>query len=753
MVVVIAPPPTLLPEVVTLFYIVDDLLARSPILIFYGPSATPTAAANNSRIQAHIFTPAGLQSYPRLTISPSSPLYSAVNCLPREEQGDDICRGLAYSLFKYFSELSPNVKQQWEGQPSAVTGLRSAPALFSDAHAAIIAQRMVKVENVADVIQDLRQALAEQSVSWLDLDVVMPPGSMEELEMGGRDSILPDPSDEDIARHRYGEYAPIVELFGEAAFLPTSRIKRRPSKPTLQNRNANFMRAQKETIRREFCELLDTEESYVSKLYDLVHSVAADFREKAKVKAATSPSPGEEALKGLFPPSLDKILEANTAFLDDLRRAVEETENEAINDIETTPDGGTVMPQVPSRKDVTGTLSLAACMRSWFPRFAECYTEYTKAHSQMSHYLRQFMRETGSSFSQRMQETGEQRLMSMLIEPVQRLPRYNLYIDNILKQLPPRHAAVKGLLKARDLISEICAHDAMDAHPDQVIEKLKGLVASWPAHLRPAGRLVTAVDDVELPAPYKRDHNNPRATPGIFLLFADQLVVLQKASKQTIAARGLLAQLDGTDVMRNDLKVGDLVYKESFALSSFDVTEMDESKLLQLVPVQDVQRQPLGPRRPGSSRPGSQNAASSVRVYSLTGSYESKASRFCEELAQARVEGRFTEAERESAKWEVHTCTAPGLSLFSAIYDEKLGAAERAASARVRIVIDPLKHVQTVRPGKNGVEVVATLTPVNDGFYKLDMAGTNDFSSKDQLTSKEFLPVLAKRCEFILPMP
>jgi hypothetical protein len=509
------------------------------------------------------------------------------------------------------------------------------------------------------------------------------------------------------------------------------------------------MRAQKETIRREFCELLDTEESYVSKLYDLVHSVAADFRDKAKEKAAASPSPGEDALKGLFPPSLDRILEANTAFLDDLRRIIEETENEAINDIETTPEGGTVMPQVPSRKDVTGALALAACMRSWFPRFAGCYSEYTKAHSQMSHYLRQFMRETGSSFSQRMQETGEQRLMSMLIEPVQRLPRYNLYIDNILKQLPPRHAAVKGLLKARDLISEICAHDSREAHPDQVVEKLKGLVASWPAHFRPAGRLITAADVAELPAPYRQDNSKSRSILGIFLLFADQLVVLQKTSKQTIAARGLLAQLDGTDVMRNDMKMGDLIYKESFALNTFDVTEMDEGKMLQLVPISDVQSRPLGPRRPGSSRPGSQSCNSTVRVYSLGGSYELKTSRFCEELAQARVEGRFTEAERESAKWEVHTCGAPDLSLFSAIYDEKLGAADRASPARVRILIDPIKHIQAIRPGRNGVEVVAALTPVNDGFYQLDIAGTNDFSSKDQLTSKEFLPVLAKRCKLL----
>jgi hypothetical protein len=541
-----------------------------------------------------------------------------------------------------------------------------------------------------------------------------------------------------------------VELFGEASFLPTSKVKRRPSKPTLLNRNGNFTRSQKENIRREFCELLDTEESYVGKLYDVVHNVADDFRQKAKVKAESSTSPSEEALKGLFPPSLDKILEVNSAFLDDLRRVIEETENDAINDIETTPDGGTVMPHVPSRKDLTGTLSLAACMRSWFPRFAECYSEYTKAHSQMLHHLRMFMRETESSFSRRMQETGEQRLMSMLIEPVQRLPRYNLYIDNILKQLPSRHAAVKGLLKARDLISEICSHDSMDVRPDQMNEKLRALVASWPLTFRPIGRLITAIDIVELQPPYKSDSYSPRAVFGILLLFTDHLVVLRKASKQSIAARGLVAQLDGTDVTRNDLKPGELMYKESFALSSFDVTEMDEGKLLQLLPIRDIQRQPNGPRRPGSSRPDSQSGDASIRVYHLTGSYETKVGRLCEELAQARVEGRFTEAERESTKWEVRNSAAPDLSFFSAIFEDKLGGTERSSPARVRIVVDPIKHIEPVRPGRNGVEVVATLTTVNEGFFKLEMVGVHDFNSKDHLTSKEFLPVLAKRCKSLL---
>lgn len=752
MVVVVAPPPTLSPDVISVFYVVDELLARSPVLIFYGPSATPTAASNNSRIQAHVFSPAGLQSYPRLTISPSSPLYAAVNCLPREEQGDEICRGLAFSLYKYFGELPQAVKDVWENMPTALGRLRSAPTLFSDAHAAMLASKMVQVQNVADVIKDARQALAEQTLSWLDMDVVLPVGSMKELDATGRDSILPDPSGDDIASARYGSYAALVKLFGESAFLPTSRLRRQPSKPTVLSRSGTFFKKQKETIRREMCELLDTEESYVGKLYDLVHSVAEDFREKARNKSASSTSPSAEALKGLFPPSLDKILETNTGFLEALRRVVEETENDAIHDIETTGDEGTTMPNVPSRTDVTGTLGLAMCLRSWFPKFADCYVSYMQAHSQMSSFLRVFMRETGSSFSQRMRETGEQRLMSMLIEPVQRLPRYNLYIDNIVKQLPARHPALKSLLKARDVISEICSQDKITAsQPSRVIDHLRRTIPSWPVTLNPTGRLITAIDIVELPAPYRPDPQNPRATAGILLLFTDFMVFLKKADKTSTTARGLLAQIDGVDVPPTDGPEDNLSFRQALELSSFDLSEMDSGTMLQLIPLKDESHLSSTSERPGSARPLSLTSGSTVQVFYLTGANEGKASRFMEDLVKAKVEGRFPEVERESHKWEARCANGLDLTIFSAMFEHTEEVTPgRGPPARVRLLVDPGKSGLSMKTLAEGIDVAASVSMVGEGFYRLEVVGPNDFSTKDHLTAAEFPPVLTKRSKYNL---
>src|SRR4051812_33026884 len=87
---------------VTLYYTTDAQLGHLPVLVFHGPSTTSNSTHNSSRIQIHIFTGAGFTSYPRLTVSPNSPFYESVAHLTREQQGDEICRGISFGLTKYF---------------------------------------------------------------------------------------------------------------------------------------------------------------------------------------------------------------------------------------------------------------------------------------------------------------------------------------------------------------------------------------------------------------------------------------------------------------------------------------------------------------------------------------------------------------------------------------------------------------------------------------------------------------------------
>lgn len=739
--VIISPEPAALSASdLSLFYTTDELLSNAPILVFYGPTSTSTQATH-SRIQAHVFTPAGLQNFARLIISPTAAFYAAVTCLPREEQGDEICRGLAFSLYKYFAELPDAVKSTWEKRSGSTTRLPSAPQLFSESHAAIVAARMVRVENVADIIIDVRHALGEQTLSWLDLDVVLPTGSIQVLDQS-RESAQFDDSESDELEQRYGQYAPVVKLFGESAFLPTSRLRRAPSKPTSINRSQTFTRNQKENLRREMCELLDTEENYVSKVHDLVNNVAVEFRKKAKNKGSSSTSPNEQALKALFPPSLDRILEVNSQFLDAIRTILEDTENDAIADIEGSSDDIFVAPLRGQKDpaDVTGALAVAKALVEWFPQFEDSYSDYMGAHADFSHLLKGFTKDINSSFSKRVYETGEQRLMSMLIEPVQRLPRYNLYIDNITKQLPLRHPAIKTFLKARDIISEICSREGPSAQQIKVLERVRKMVTSWPSTCTPQGRLITAIDFVELSPPYHGELRGPSTTFGIFLLYADALVMLHKTDGCTTTARSLLADLDNPKSAETSTSSADLTFHQHLKLSDVFLSEHSEGSILQLL-------SPM-PAAAQSSRPRSRDRqVLGARMFYLQGTHEGKAHRFVEDVTKARVEGRYPEAERESPKWEVRSLTGD-LSLFTVFTEASNGQAieGRREPARVQMVVNTAKAAQPAEPTQhNAIELTVLVSILEDGFFLLDFNGINGYTAKDKLTSVEFLPVLTKR--------
>lgn len=737
--VVINQEPAALPAAdLSLFHATDELLSNSPVLIFYGPTST-SAQTTNSRIQTHVFTPAGLSSYARLIISPTASFYNAVSCLPREEQGDEICRGLAFSLYKYFVELPAEVKTAWERRYSTRVNMHMAPALFSEQHAAIVAAKMVKVENVEEVIVDVRHALGEQTLSWIDMDVVLPQGSIHKLDT--RESAQFDEPEDDALEQQYGTYAPVIRLFGESTFLPTSRLRRAPSKASQLSRSQSFSRKQKETLRREMCELLDTEENYVSKVHDLVNNVAVDFREKAKHRSSSSSSPSEQTLQGLFPPSLDKILEVNSDFLEELRVILEETENGAIQDIEESTDDVFIAPLRGQKDppDVTGAAKVAKALIEWFPKFGDCYTDYMAAHGDFSQLLKAFTKEPASSFSKRVYETGEQRLTSLLIEPVQRLPRYNLYIDQIVKQLPVRHPAIKMFLKARDIISEICSREGSTAQQMKISDRLRRMVYQWPSSFRPQGRLITAIDFVELVPPYHGELCGPATTPGIFVLFSDYLVILHKPNDCTATARSLMADLDSPKLVEAPDDSSELVFHQQLRLCDVFVSEHAESSIIQLLSptLRTMQTgRPLTPDR--------QNV--SVRMYYVQGAYEGRAQRVVEDLTKAKIEGRFAEAERESYRWEVRS--RPGdLSLFSSITEETGGAPPegRREPAKIQILVEAPKFSQPVEVGYDGIEVVVRISILGNGFYLLDINGLNGYVARDKLTKVEFLPVLTKR--------
>ncbi|CZR64575.1 related to Rho guanyl nucleotide exchange factor [Phialocephala subalpina] len=746
---------------VNLYYTTDPCLGHLPVLVFHGASTTTNSTLNSSRIQVHVFTAAGFQSYPRITISPNSPFYQSVNHLPRDRQGEEVCRGLAFGLLKYFKELPEVVKAGLIVQAASSKGKRpgSAPTLFCEQHAADLAASMVRVENIAEVVQDIEAALRPQSINHVDVDLVLPPGSIAPFQELDPDENMDEDEEAllDPTLKQYGEYAPLVKLFGEVAFLPTSKLRRAPSKANSLNRSRSFLKEQKMSLRREMSEFVDTEERYVMKMHELVNHIADDFRQKAKSRAFGSFSPSPDDLTKLFPKSLDRILAVNSAFLAEIKKVMDETEEDAMLDLEASVASSTGSRYGTGRlKDPTGALTFSRVLLEWFPQFSECYQEYMRASQEFPQIITLFVKQQ-SSFSQRVQQTGEQRLRSAVIEPVQRLPRYSLFIDNIVNFLPVLHPALQPMLKARDIITEICSLDPPVTDKEQVVHRLRNLVDNWPTALKPQGRLITAAEFVELPAPYHCPPPPGIAREGMFLLFADCVIILRKSRDCTISARGLMAEVDKPSAQSmmasiqanagGQKKVFELVFTGWHPLGDTRFTMSDDGHVVSLASLHEM-------KDAGSGRNSTLSAAT-VRCFGLQGAYEAKALKFTEEVTKARVEGRFPESERETDKWYLRSIRLPAaeISLHTSVFEEGLDTLVkgRKEPAPIRIVVDHQKGTKGAPVGHYGIDIVCNVATLAADFkYKLETDGLHDRVFVDEVHIELFISTFVKRVNDLL---
>lgn len=718
-------------EQLSLYHAVDPFL--SSILIFHGPVATANATVSSSRIQAHIFTPAGFQSYPRIAISPAAPLYAAVNHLPREKQGDEVCRGLAVCILKYFAELSSPVKQCLLETAKAGKPGGKIPKMFDEMHAGELANRMTRVENPSEIIRNLREAYRERKVPWIDVDVVLPAGTIQSPERQDN----PEEDFEDAPDDRYGKYSPLIQSLGEPMFLPTSRLRRAPSQPTNLSKSKLFSKSQKEALRLTMCEVVDTEERYVAKLYDLVHNVVDEFRLKARGKSVSSTSPDESALEKLFPPCLNEILEVNMGFLDVIRQILEDTEKDAIADLAgDTELQASVSSRAPSRdvNDPIGAVAFANALLEWFPHFSRPYADYMRTHTGFTQTLNTFLKDNNSSFSKRVYETGEQRLRSLLMEPVQRLPRYSLLIDTMTSSLPLIHPAVKPFLKARDVIKEICSLDSSSSTDNSKnLEQLKRLVEDWPTSVSPAGRLITAVDFSEIPPPYRIDSQAPKPSSGLMLLYKDCLIFLSKAHGSKASARGLLTELDQPTPSWTP---GELRFARILDLQGTRWMQSTCGRILYLIPSMKIAE--------------GEEPDRTLHVLELSGMYESRANRLIEEMVKAKIEGRFSEQEREDGKWTLRSPsgTFSNIGILASVFEEdNTGAMNRIGSSNIRIVFDIPKAIRQKTLSSSDLDVIISISSLDDDQYRLDIDSVVGTSSTDIVSVDIFIPVLSKRCE------
>ncbi|RWA09699.1 hypothetical protein EKO27_g5400 [Xylaria grammica] len=746
------------PDHVTLYQTTDPLLGHLPILIFHGSSTTANYTFNSSRVQVHIYTPAGFQSFPRLTISPNSPFYNVVHHLPREFQGDEVYRALAFGLSKYFHELPESVTSHIKLQFPTTRGRRpgSSPALFGDQHAADIARSMVRAENTVDVIQKLQTALQTQHVSNVDVDLVLPPGSITPLQPLDFEEVPEDEDDIlDPTLRQYGMYTPLVRLFGEPIFLPTTRLRRAPSKPSALNRTKSFSKDQKLELRRKMAELVETEERYVMKLDELVKHVAHEYQLKAKDRQPNSFSPSAEDVEKLFPRSSEQILQINTEFMQELRKVLDNTDESAQRDAESGISSSRVGISgslVGKAKDASGAVAMAKVMLEWFPKFTDCYQDYIRASQNFPQLITSFVNQQ-STFTDRVALTGEQHLRSTVIEPVQRLPRYSLMIDQIVGCLPITHPALQLMLKARDIIANICSMDDPLADKPHVSTRLRNMIENWPIDLDPHGRLITAADFSEIPAPYQSTNTTetePDVRAGMFLVFSDCIIIVKKLYGVPMTARDLLREIDkpsaaGLLASMTNAAGGPGSYDLAFAgwheLADVRFTESADGRMTWMTSAKEM--------RGAYAGYFVTNTAITSRCFVLHESYEGKSAKWGEDIVKARIENRFPEKEREDPSWTLRSIRMPdtGLGLFTAVFQEGLDQLieGRKEPAPIRIVVDHEKGTKGSPVGHYGVEICSDVKTGDLQKIVMVTVGLHGKRATDEVALEDFLPTLSRR--------
>lgn len=743
-----AAPPALSSDVVSLYYTKDPLLENLPVFIFYGPATTGNSTQNGSRIQAHIYSLAGFQSFPRVTISPSSPLYAAVSHLPGDQQGDQVCRGLAVCLLGYYASMSDALKVSLKELVARRRPNRATPAMFDEMHAGEVASRMVKVEDAEETISSITSALMAQSISWIDMDVVLPPRTIKRvMALEGLENI-PSFGEDGLPLFNYGEHDHLINLLGSPTFLPTSKLRRAPSRPTAHSKSRSLLKEQKISLRREMNELVDTEERYLGKLHDLINSIAVELRRRLESKSSTGGSSSSKIVDRLFPSNLSAMLELNRSFYDSIQEVLQRTENEAISDIEGVshlPSDSTVT--MGRKRDPTGTAVFAKELLKWFPKFTGPYQDFMRASTDFPNILNEYFQDDSTNFSKIVNEIGEQRLRSALIEPVQRLPRYSLFIDNMVNLLPASHPGLASLLKARDVITDICALDTSSfAENNRTVSCLKNLVRHWPASFSPRGRLITAVDVRQLNPPYKAA---VEGQASMLLLFSEALVLLHKVDENALSARGITAEVDRPIVSSIATRSSDaspdkgLIYQVAMELATLQLTESETNNLIWVTYSRD------SAPRAAQQQSSPDISQASTKVFSLLGAYERKSTRLCEEITRARMEDRYPEPIRESDKWALRSVSTSfeDLSMLAAIWEASSGNDVIAHGlSRTRISLDREKSARMVLAENVELDIVACVTALECGGYRLNIECVNGESSTDDTASEHLTAILIQRC-------
>lgn len=292
-------------------------------------------------------------------------------------------------------------------------------------------------------------------------------------------------------------------------------------------------------------ELVETERSYVRRLDALYNRYAQPLRQYARHRH-TAIIPLYEAQR-LFG-NVGELLGANMAFLQDLESLAQ-------------ADGD--MSHLKARIGEVAHRHMACfgCYNEYFNNFEKAkHIEQTMSRNNRA--FRDFVEGT----KQTSPNLGNVSIRELIMEPVQRIPRYKLLLDGLIKSLPPQHRDQKARL---DEAAVLCSRIASC----EIDEKTQRAAVLWSfgrnVHGFPAGlfsihrRFIDAIDVDDFPVEFSAgsgpgvmfspgSSQAARPIPCTLFLFDDSILVAKRSNANT-SGRQLLA-LDDLNRLSDEMK-------------------------------------------------------------------------------------------------------------------------------------------------------------------------------------------------------
>ncbi|WFC97315.1 hypothetical protein MYAM1_000025 [Malassezia yamatoensis] len=326
------------------------------------------------------------------------------------------------------------------------------------------------------------------------------------------------------------------------------------------------------TLEHALKELLTSERTYVKRVEALLHRYAIPLRQLAQDQD-TQIIPAHEAER-MFG-NLGEIVAANKMLLCELEILFEQGYSTMAASI------GDIMEQ---------NMHRFACYDEYMGDFEQAKTIYTQMLKNKA--FRGFIERTQHNAS----DLGNAGLRELMIEPLQRIPRYRLLLNNIMKELSASSVQYHRLHEANGLAGRIASRDLNDAtRRSAILWSCSHQIDKFPFDLATSRRELLGCIDVEERTPETQTGvlnvfgsvlGRKRCSIYALLIFDDILLLAQKHSNtpthqilQVQDPEKLIDSMQSRQAQSSSVpKKYELTYEGQIDLSQLLATGLDSSQ-------------------------------------------------------------------------------------------------------------------------------------------------------------------------------